>query len=797
MLSRLDDWMLNMMIKRKSSFSHHPALMPVCVALALYANYSLAFEPLDEAELSGVHAQDGLTVSMTSNMTIDQLNLHVDPGTASEGVLSAQNISLNAVSTSGVVGGAANAVTTLDVGASGVGTDPYVAFTLNTDLARLRVGALKHSSDSARSYGTMALDGDISLSLAARDGLFNLAANDTKLRGEITDGAIFYRGLWHQHPYLVLNNLHALWDMEGGRLGISNQGIEMSADVTTLSPYINIALDYDLLYKFPFHYGEGTDFMITGNEAPILHFGWIGSLRDVQLVWRPGGAWAPYNTASKTQGLNFSSRWNFVNNSDPIAASQPGKIFRWQLGEAAREGVSGDKTRVNFELSDWAAWGSASYAHNFPLIALDVINANQGPGGFCWGRSTDAGSCASGGQFVDLTPGTISGYNNAEVNRADAKAIALMVRDGQFMTYSRRIKLLERNAAGNLVNLVSGSPRSFNWGLIFTLANIDGNAYFYAGNGDQGDVAGGSFNYGIMADLVLMSQSFTDGCDVTTTNCSQGFNWDKGTHLMIADTDVNDNNTTGEVRDAMGIGFVSSNFLLALDDTRIAVRQHGNVTNFSDAGIDIMSPRFRFNFRGTFGGGVLPDGSGNYGPKGQEYVRAANVAFNLEGMANLRISPAPVVVNGPRNYIGFSAAFRFQDTDIAGFSESTAADASDDGTFISLSEPSNSAADLRFARISGDVTIESGMMDLRGTNEDTAGGYSAPGDGKPKLVISSTMKFGSSAASRMANGFEGVSLVSPGQPFEIGRVEFGDKPLGRIVIPSGQLMTSITLKPQN
>lgn len=782
---------------KKSTMTSRVALLPLCMMLACQAGSAYAFQMLDEDELSGVHAQDGLTVSLTSSnagIIAGQVDLELDVATANASTLSMQGVSLRGVDTNGVVGGPVSAVATVDVEANASGT-PFIVLDLDFNQVRLRTDAIRHASDATRSYGTLAIDGDIALRLIGEGGIFNNAATQTYLKGQLTDGAIYYRSLWHQHPYLVLNNLNALWEMEAGSLGVSTAGIRMAADNTTGSPYINVELDFDLLYKFPVHYGEATEFVITGNEAPILHFGWMGSLRDVELVWKSGGAWSPYAVASKTQGLNFSSRWNFVDHYEAnTILNQPEKEFRWQLGEAAREGITNNKTRVNFEMSDWTAWGSAAYAHNFPLIALDVINANQGPGGLCWGNSTDGATC-TGGQFVNLAPGAISGYNDVPVNRTDAKSMALMVRDGQFMTYSRKIKLLERNSTGALVNLVGGAPRSFNWGLIFTMANIDGNAYLYAGNGDQGDTAGGSYNYGIMADVMLMSQSFTGGCDFTALNCTQGFSWDKGTHLMIADTDVDGDNATGEERDAMGIGFISSSFLLIADDTRFTVRQHWDVADLSDAGIDIMSPRFRFNFRGTFGGGVLPDGNGSYGVKGQEYVRAANVAFNLEGMMNLRISPAPIVTNGARNYIGFSGAFRFQDTDIAELSESTAADTVDDGTFISLSEPSNAAADLRFARITGDVAIVNGMMDMRGTNEDS--GYTSPGDGKPKLVIGATVQFGSTAATRMGNGFSGVSLPSPGQAFDIGRVEFGDKPLGRIVIPSGQLMSSIALKPQN
>lgn len=790
--------------KNKMKLSWPGVLTPLATCLLGMATPVLALEALDEQELSAVHAQDGLTVQVTSNsgITAQQINLIMDAGTANAATLSMQDISLRGVSTAGVVGGPVNATTTLDVGADGPAGTPVIAINLNTDLARLRVNDLRLGDDATRSFGTMAVDGKIAVSLLGEGGIFNNAATQTYLKGEITDGAIYYRGLWHQHPYLILNNLHALWEMEAGALGITNEGIRMST-IGTASPYINVALDFDLLYKFPLPDGnEPVDFMVTGRESPILHFGWLGSLKNAELKWGVGGSWSgytPYSLANVTGGLRLSSKWNFVDHDEAAGLGKPEKEFRWQLGEAAREGTTGDKTRVNLELSDWTAWGSAQYAHNFPLIAMDVINSNQGPGGLCWGNSTDAAACGSGGQFVNLTPGTVTGYS-AAVNRTNADSIALMVRDGQFMTYSRKIKLLERNASGALVNQVAGAPRSFNWGLIFTMANIDGNVYLYPGNGDQGDVAGGSENRGIMADVMLMSQSFANGCDIALANCAQAsgtqtLNWDKGTHLMIADTDVNGNGTTGENRDAMGIGLVSSSFLLLADDARVAVRQTA-AGDYWRGGIDIMSPRTRFHFKGVFGGGVLPDDAGHYGPKGEEFLAASVIGINLEGMVNLRLSPSEVVVNGPRNFIGFSGAFRLQDTDIAGFSESTDADTVDDGTFISLAEPSDAAIDLRFSRITGDLAIVNGRMDLRGTNEDNAVGYAGGGDGKPKLVIDQTIQFGSTASARMTDGFGGVSLASPGQAFEIGRVEFSGQTLGRIVIPSGQLYTSFSLKPQ-
>ncbi len=783
------------------------------LALAVWAASSvspvLAMEALDDSGLSGIDGQSGISMSYVTGatgITAQQLQLIFDQSNSNAATLRMEGISFRAVDAAGNVGGATSLNASLDIGSNA--TQPAVDFQLQLNRSRLRVDDLRHEGDVTRSYGTMALDASGALRITNLGGIFNSTASNSYLRGELTDAKLFYRQLWHQHPYLVLNSLNALWEIPAGSVGLTSQGIRMTTDGTS-SSLINVALDFDILYKFPFLNAEATEFLITGNERPLMHFGWLGSLRNAELIWRAGGGWSGtvpsgvagvgdvYNVANKSEGLSFSSRWNFISHAETVSgggALPDSTEFRWQLGEAA--GTGADQSRINFELSDWATWGSNTYGHNFPLIAMDVINQAQGPGGLCWGFAYDgptSGACSTGSSyerlFVNLGPGTVDDdFNSATAARTDGKAIAIIMRDGQLQSYSRKIKLLERNSAGVV------TPRSFNWGLIYTLANVDANIYLYPG-GNPSDPGGGSLSRGMIADIMLMSQTFgaTDNAATGSVNetYTQGFNWEKGSHFMIADTDLDKDNITGEARDAMGIGLVSASFLLLADDTRIWIKPQWNSTDYYEGGIDLLSRQARINVKGTFGGGVLPP----YGVAGQEIVRGAFINLNLEGLVNFRLSPASPTATDGKNYLAYSGALRLMNTNVVNFSESNLGTAADDGSFLSISEPSNNSVDFRLADVQGDVAITGGRIDLRGTSED--------GDGRPKLVLAQTMQFGSTAAARMTDAVAESALpalpsgAAAGQPFDIKRVEFGNQTLGRIVIPSGQLYTSIALKPQN
>lgn len=781
-----------------------------------FPGFSCALVSMDDEGLSSVTGQDGWTVTLTAPATGNSataINTRLDAGLPTEGLLSMEGFSLKGVDTAGVLTNSPfNLVSTLDVGASSAAGDAYVKLDLRLDRARLRVNDLRIGSASNRSLGTMAIDGDAAITLAGR-GFFNNSATDTYLYGELgkplvagsTDGTarMFYRQLWHEHPYLVMNNLHALWEMPAGTLGVTADGIRMET-----AGIINIALDYDMLYKFPVHYPTSPgvaqpEFTITGQERPLMHMGWLGALKQASLLWQPKGVGTGYdasgNFTGTNAGLTLSSRWNFVSKADAAALGDAGKEFRWQLGEAAS--TTADKSRINFELGDWTAWRGNAWAHDFPMIAMDVIKPGNlyGAGGLCWGGSVNSfsGTCANG-QYVALTPGEIQNfdpdnYGSGSPTKTDASALALMVRKGNLLSYSRSIRLLERDASGALVNLVGGKPREFNWGLIYTLANIDANIYLYPGGNPSDDArvpsgGGASLNNGIIADIALMMQTFDNAAPT-----KRGPNWDKGFHLMIADTAAGKDDVGGNPV-GMGIGLIDSNLLLLANDTRIWLRPHWDANDFYAAGIDLLSKQTRLQLITTFGGGELADPSGSTA----KVIRATHINLNVEGLVNLRISPShPDSANpvstynvGARNFLGFSGAIRFMDTDIAGFSESVNGTV-DDGSFLSLAEPNRPDVDVRLANVTGDLALTNGRIDMRGTTED--------GDGKPKLVISQNILLGAAAADRMNNAVVGSTLpgAAAGQAFTVGTVKLGGSNLGTIVIPQATIYQSIALKPIN
>lgn len=774
----------------KTTFRHHPlCLALLCASLPAPA---VALMAIDDESLAAVTAQDGLTLTLTApaaGITATAADLALDAGLATEGHLYSQGISLRRVDDSGNVQASPfNLVTKIDVAAAASG-EPVLSLDMALERSRLRINDLRLGATAVRSFGTTAIDGDAAIKLRGRNGIFNNAATDTYLFGELgkpvsgTDGTarIFYRQLWHEHPYLIMNNLHALWEMPAGTLGVSADGIHMET-----AGIINIALDYDLLYKFPFHHPGETEFTLTGNERPLTHFGWLGALKQAYLLWQPKGVGTGYdasgNFTGTSAGITLSSHWNFVSKADALALGDASKEFRWQLGEAAAPGA--DKSRVNFELGDWTAWRGASWAHDFPLIALDVMKAGAGAGGLCWGGSANSfsGTCATG-QYVELAAGNIADFdpdNYASGNpvKTDADALALVVRKGNLLSYSRSLKVLERDAAGSV------TTRDFNWGLIYTLANIDANIYLYPGGNPSDDArlgaGGNSLNNGIIADIALMAQTFDESAPTV-----RGKNWDRGFHFMIADTAAGKLDNSGNPV-GMGIGLIDSNMLLLANDTRIWVRPNWVAGDAYASGIDLLSRQARLQLITTFGGGELADPAGG----SAKVVRNSMINLNAEGLLNFRLSPSSAAATGGKNFLGYSGAIRFMDTDLANFSESNNGTV-DDGSFLSFAEPNRPDVDLRLANVTGDMALTEGRMDMRASSEDA--------DGKPKLVMASNILLGAAAADRMNDAVVGSSLPggAAGQAFTIGALKLGGQTLGQIVIPQAALYQSVTLKPIN
>ncbi|MDF3029542.1 MAG: hypothetical protein K0R03_100 [Moraxellaceae bacterium] len=781
--------------------------------------------------MSGVSGQDGLTVVLrTANAgaTALQIKDTLDSGTALQGIVNYNDVRLQGKSNLNSTTVADAPVTfnsTLDVG-SNTGT-PFVSYGLQlTSPARLTIGSMTLGANS-RSFGTWALEGQSAqFRLVNSKGLFNMgAAGSTYLFGEMLNATLFYRQLWHDHPYLVMDNLNLRWEIPKGTLGLINAplinsscasndfkcasntfGIYMASGDKLINPalaladtVINLELGFELKYRDPRYPGPSSspEFVRSdANAAPMLNFAWKGAVKDARLIWGAGGAWSSTgawnNQTTASQGLRFETRWNYINNADAIAlgesaATTPSE-FRWRFAESG--GLN-----AGIELSDWVNMPGATYGHNFPVIAMDVIPAGNGPGGaaggLCWGGADNGttGACSSSGSLVRLAPGEVRSFG---LNNTNFDAFGIMVRDGNLLTYSNRVKIMR----GTTIE------RVMDWGLIYTLANLDGNIFLYPG-GNPSDTTNavaancsglGSRNCGIVADILLMSQSF-DASNNQNTTWNKATHWDKGTHIMIADTKACSGSGgpitgCGAGETGMGIGLIGSSILWMANDTRVWVKRQTTSTDYESGGIDFLSPQMRFHIKGTFGGGTIPNGT--------QIVRGGLVDINLEGLLNFRASPsAPgcsssVATTAVNNcYLGYSMAARLYDISSGAlYPQDNTVMASGSGSYVSVAELNRPDMPLSLGGISGDFAITNGRADMRVGTED--------GDGIAKLRISNDILFGSTANSRLLSGTTDLTLPggNTAQPFAFNTIALGPNRLGAVVIPSGQWSYALTLKPQ-
>lgn len=781
--------------------------------LAFGATPVLGMQPLNDRALSAVNARDGIVISVeaTQGWSADSMRIELDADGPQNGDFRAEmgfnNVLLHGVHADGAVENASPASAQLSVDVGSDGSDALLKLGLETtSRVRARSDSLTIPSQpgvDGRSFGTMAFDFDGGIELVNR-GVFDASYDKAYLKGWIDNANLFYRQGDDTNAWVAMHDLDLLWEIPEGTLGITQEGIVHRAGdpqnpgvaPLSTSDTINLAMDFDLI--FGRKVGD-EEFRVTQDARGIMHFGWLGSIKDAEIKWMPGGIWYgqtddvfdPNGAGAWTsEGLRFSSQWDYVSRAQAVALGDVGKEFRWRLGEVA-DVASNDRSNIQFELGDWTIWGSRSAskpaAHYFPLIALDVINgAGEGPGGLCWGsaQNTAVNVCQGGGhQFVNLRPGFTGGtYGSAVQNAGDAGALAIIVRDGQLQSYSRTVRLLEWDAAG------VRSEREFGWGLIYALANLDANIYLYPG----GSGTAGNVDNGIIADIMVMSQ--------TLDGSQQGFNWDHGTHLLIADTDAE-----------MGIGFVSGSFLLAANDTRMWVRNQTG-SDYYSGDLDFFSPTARFNYTSTFGGGLLP-GHPDYDPLNPDparpqTVRGALLDLNLEGLVNLRFSPSDPDSTAGRNYLGYSGALRLGSNgsgECAGGSDcglatNGSADDRSYGSYISIAEPNRPEVALRLANITGDISFTNGRVDLVGTGErgtGSAGNEEGTDPSRPKMVISNDIQIGQAAHSRLLDGVADTQVnIVQAQELMIDRIMLGDATLGRMIIPSARIHSSITLEPQ-
>ncbi len=694
--------------------------------------FSFALEPMSEGELSNVQGRDGVTVGLNTNsLSAQQLSLRIDTPTEeqSEG-LYLNNLQLTKIGTGD------NLFTTkIDVGSDSDG--PLLSIDSHLDTSRFSFSSMT-LTDPTRSFGEWVMVGGMDFRLINRGLFFTDDTNKpASLYFALTDAKWFYRQNWYYHANITFDNLDFVWDMPEASIGVTNDGLRLYGDV-------NYLLNFDLLYKF---HPDQDMTTVTANDKRMLNFGWEGTLYDTELQVRGGGIWdgsevaGAYDTSARTQGLNFGVSWNYKKSQGDAVKSTD---LRWQIGQGGGE-------QVLLEFGDWrnlqdTSGNRAPLGFDFRNITLDVVTAGNGPGGLCWGEGTHGSGC--GGKMLHFDTGLINSYSNI-VNRTDGGALMAAIRDGNLLAYSNQVTVSSNTMA----------PETYDWGLIYTLANIDANIAMYPG-GSGSHITADSENQGFILDFLLMSQTL-DGSG------NQGNNWAKGTHFMIADTDPSVN---------MGIGMLNANFLLAADDMRLWIKNSGTVDSAAyGAGIDLLSPRVRMQLSAELAGVSLP--------RGDDKVGIADVDLNLEGLVNFRLSPPP----DGENFLAYSAAIRL-------YSMSDTADStlvSGQGSFWSIAEPGRPEVELRLANIQGDLAIVDSKLELYERNHG--------GNGEsPQLEISNKIVFGGSAVQRLQDGTSGLASVPGGALGQEVKsdIYFGSDRLGQLVIPNGSIRTTIGLLPQ-
>ncbi len=709
------------------------------------AALAAGLQPLNDAELASVSGQDGLTIMISAEeLAMDAMRLEVDKDTPEEATarfLNASYTPVNADGSKADPGSQASLTTTFDVGSSAHGVHPRLTLDLSqTRFYAEEVGLLDNEGQEVGVFGELALDASAEMQYSNLNGLFNDASEDkAELHGRLDNASLYYRQIQDPtSPYLILADGTAKWHLYDASVGISPEGMRTKADF--------IDLELGMTTRFNQPNASNTDLHMTKNGSiPMYYFGWAGAASDAEVVFKTGGV-------NGTQGLNFSSRWNYLrkdgtlsNNVGAQAYNVPAGLegFRWIFG--AGQGVDGSPP-VRLELTDWRNMPGKEYAHNFPYIALDLVTPQSGARSLCWGgtASSDCTGVESG-----------RGYGIVGTQPSDY-GVLLSMRDGNLNTYSESIRIYD-----DFYTDTEGI-RDFDWGLIYTFANLDADVYLYP----KGHPSNNSRGLGL--DINVMAQTLND-------DGLKGSSWSEGTHLLIADTGA-----------GMGIGMMDIGFLLLAEDARLVLRalNGSSEADYMDSGIDITAKKARFNLLATFGGRDLPKLS-EPDLNGDVRILTGGINYwNYEGFLNVRISPPH-----EGNYLGYSLGFRATSDSLGNFSDRGFHGG--EGTYFSMTEPQQPQAELRFGEVTGDMAFVNGKMELVSTAQEN--------DGFPKLRMSHDILVGTAAAQELnarAEVVGGLPGGPEGQPFAINDLGFANERLGSIIVPSAHLHGSLSLKPQ-
>lgn len=671
--------------------------------LWMTSNPGHAMEALPDSMLAEVAGRDGITISLGTApggaVTADRVVYaadNVDPVHDVMGNLTACNSGTNENCATAIydnlsfrrIGPNGTASTATHLGSMKLDADSdSLAVELDWERSRLRIDGISHGATylghqtpGNPSFGNFTLDGSGHFHLRGGKGL--LSRHDATAALELNLGNVGWTGgpgnyqrlsagdaqiYWRQGnaagtPELSLDNVGLLYSMPEGTVGLDADGLYIAA---------NEAI-FDLTFDLKYDANGASPLAMDVNDRPILFFGWRGTWAEHVMTLGGGGSWRADGT--QTEGIRASLMLDWAPDYKVI------------FGEAGGAGVASD---LYIEFGEPVHMGPAgSYFFEVPLIALDVLNAGQGPGGLCYGlNTTTSGVNGANGCSGTLPHTALLQAQVLDIEPEDG-AFAIIGRDWGIHAYAQSVRLVGTAPADNVDE---------NWALIYTFGDNDGNIYLYPQASTPG-VAGS--NGGMMADVLIVTQTFG------TTDSER---WHRGTHFMLGDTDKN-----------LAIGLIGMDGVFAADDMNISALSEG---------LQLDTDKLRLSLRGMLAGGDIPDMT--------RMQKIAYIDFNLESdNALFRLEPAPI----GQSYMGYYGFFSLADLDEPNFSNDTGgAHGHDDGTYFSLSEPGFDRlnVDFRLARITGDIEFRNGRLDIQSSTETA--------NGRPAMVLAHDLHIGRAA----------------------------------------------------
>ncbi|MCC1497086.1 hypothetical protein [Alcanivorax sp. 1008] len=742
---------------------------------ALIATPSWALTPLSDSDLSEHTAQSGIAISLSAGVgenviTADSVNVVYDSETpALEATHRITDVALYSHD-----GGAFKIDTQIDVGSDS--GDPGVSIFLDwrnlTNPAEIPLtdqsawasrrdlvldfggGAVLPGNAlgvTSNSWGRMGLVGAGYFRLV-NQGLLNIAYDDASLELK-TIGNWFYSQAAGTAlaPELSFGNLDFSYAFVKGAntsLGLGTVGLSSNGFVAT-APYIDLTLNFDLLYK-----GSPSRIYDTTGRGEMILFGWAGGVTGIDededgTFERNGGvtisaggygygeetiAGSQFNDydgsglTARSQGLNVLAEWDY--DSD----------FAWLLGQAG-----GNRTTIRF--FDWKRLSGAPHDFRIPLI-VDVFTQANPAAGICFGGVLPASG--------NLTSGACAGAGGASESLAldSSSALGVLIRDAGLHAYNSQVEVIDPGAAIE--------SEIFNWSLLYTYGKLDANVMLYPEGISWNGSAYQTTTTGLKADVLVTAQSpgyWAAAQSAFSSNGSVRDNWATHTHFGIADTLTSEAFPTpsGGTSSAYAFGLLNADLIWKANDLYFRVTEPDGAYADFPGGLWVQtSVGSKFGFRGALGAGSLDDLSRTIN------ISLLDVNLDTDNFI-FALSPGNASANPGETFIAFDGRLDFSGD-----------------AYISLAEPSQPAADLRLGNVDGTIRWRDGRIQVLSS--------SATADNRPALVIANKIDIGRSVVAGQAGPTAGTDLT--------GTFTFSGAPWLHTAIPGGTWESRISIKKQ-